>query len=160
MVLPRSRGPEPLPLPAIAQERWAQHRSCPPRGVAVQGWGGGCRCGTSLPYSFEVKLLHVPCGWGEVLAVIPPIMVEGTLCTITACTQRLPAFTNCQQDGAKIGFALWCQVPAQRMCIYFYKLHKLTEEIVPAWEEKVKHCNLILTKIHPSCGEVIKKHGD
>lgn len=76
-------------------------------------WGGYARMGRWVLvghvitlYSFKVKLPHVPCCWGEVPAAIPPIMTEGTLCTITACTQRLPAFTNCQEDGAKIGFAL------------------------------------------------------
>lgn len=98
------------------------------------------------PIHSRLKLPPVPCGRGEVSAVIPSSTVEGTPCTIAACTQRLLAFTNCQVDGAKIGFALWCQAPAQRMCIYFSKLHKLTQQIVPAWEEKVKHCDLISTK--------------
>lgn len=63
-------------------------------------------------------------------------------------SQGLPGFPNCQVDGAKIVFALWCQAPAQRMCIYFSKLCKLTQQIVAAWEEKVKHRDFMSTKIH------------
>lgn len=35
---------------------------------------------------------------------------------------------------------------AQRMCMYFSKLRKLTQQMVPAQDEKVKHSDLISTK--------------
>lgn len=74
---------------------------------------------------------------------------------------KAPAFHYCQVKEAKTGFALWCQDAAQRMCIYFSKLCKLTQQTVPAWEEKVKHSDLISTKTaNPSCRKVSKNHAD
>lgn len=144
-----------------AKKHWARALASPWNCTGEESPGSllpssvGCLCKNGevspseahhYPILSRPKLPHVPSGRGEVSALIPPSTAEGTLCTITACTQRLTAFTNCQVDGAKIGFALWCQAPAQRMCIYFSKLRKLTQQIVPAWEEKVKHCDLISTK--------------
>lgn len=70
---------------------------------------------------------------------------------------KSPGFHYCQVEEPKTGFTLWCQDAAQRMCIYFSKLCELTHQTVPAWEEKVKHSDLISTKnlIHHA-GKLVK----
>lgn len=50
---------------------------------------------------------------------------------------KAPSFHYCQVEETKIGFALWRQDAAQRMCIYFSKLCELTQQTVPAWEENI-----------------------
>lgn len=113
-------------------------------GMAVWEVGSGKAHYPTLAWA---KLPNVPCDLGEVHAQWRAV-----------CAPKGSQLPLLLSEGSQTGFALWCQDAAQRMCIYFSKLRELTQQIVPAQEEKVKHSDLISTKKpHPSCRKVSKK---